>query len=423
MSVLDYHLQHILQRIINRESEATRFQLRNVAKCGKKILHPGVGSVDAVYFLRREDGQASAFGHAHCRNPFVCPVCSAKIMEETRSKIASAIDMQNANGQFGFMATFTIPHLRFMSCRETTDILYETWKYFRSRIKSSHKNSTWAHPFKTFCDETGMQSWVRVCEYTYGDKNGWHPHFHCIFWVPNDKADIVLDYEKELCEFWIEQARRVTLKYWKANNLHSGEDLSKLLNNVFKRADWWGQAIKFSRDNNGKLLRAVSANYLAGWTSDKEATGNVRKQASHPNHYTPYQILEMAETDPKWAHKYIEFAMAVTTKPVHHRMNFSKDGIYKRMLDWQAEHGYITVSEQKKSTWQCVGYIDEESWFKVCLANRRVPAIANIMYLVGTGDIDAIVKYVQSLKATFRIRGDDKRYDKIARVVEEIYNT
>ena len=422
MSALDYHLQHVLKKLISHGGEEVRLQLKNVARCGQSIIHAGIGTTDAVYVLKSSSGEAKLFGHAHCRNPHCCPVCSATIMEEYRAKIASAIDMLSHEGKFGFMATFTIPHLKFMTCRETTDILYETWKYFRTRVKSTHKNSTWVHPFDEFCAATDMDTWVRVCEYTFGEKNGWHPHFHCVFWVPNDKADIVLDYEQKLCEFWIQQARRVTLKLWKQKHLHEGEDLDKLLADVFKRADWWGQALKFSRDTDGKLMRATSSDYIAGWAADRETTGNRRKQASHEGHFTPYQILELAEHDNHWANRYLEFCMAVTRKPVHHRMNFSKNGICKRITEWQAEHGYSSAIAQKKSTWAVVGYFDKQSWWKICLANRRAPVIANIIHLVSMGNSDLVAEYTHSIDVEFRRRGTHKCFDDIAEVVELIFN-
>lgn len=399
MSILDYHLQHVLFKILDRQDPETRKQLRNISRCGRRSIPTKVGTSSVVAVLRSNTGESTFFGQMHCRNPHACPVCSAKIMETYRAKIASAIDEEYDRGNYGFMATFTVPHMWFMSCRETTDILYETWKYFRLTIKSSHKNSTWVHPYRAFTLATKTKSWVRVCEYTYGRRNGWHPHFHCVFWTPKEHFDEVLDWEQKLCEFWIAQARRITIKYWKENNLHAEMgDLETLADRVFAKIDDWKQSLHFSRDKEGKLLRATSSDYLTGWGADRETTGNKRKTASHSGHYTPYQILELAEFDEYWAQKYIDFCLAVTQKPVHHRMNFSKDGIYKRVREWQATHEIISEGTVKKKLWVTATYFTSDEWYDICSINRRIPVIANILYLAKDENTeDLLFDYIESL--------------------------
>lgn len=428
MSILDYHLQHVLFKILDKQPQEVRHQLRNISRCGRRTIPAGIGTPSVVAVLRSNTGESTLFGQQHCRNPHACPVCSAKIMETYRGKIASAIDEELDRGYYGFMATFTVPHLHFMSCRETTDILYETWKYFRAKIKSSHANSSWQHPYLQFVNATGTDSWVRVCEYTYGKRNGWHPHFHCIFWTPKEHFDEVLDWEQKLCDFWITQAKRVTLKYWRKNNLHTdiGEgNLELLLERVYKRTGYWTQSLRFSRDQNGKLLRTTSSDYLAGWGADRETTGNRRKKASHEGHYTPYQILEMAEFDNEWANKYIEFCLAVTEKPVHHRMNFSKNGIYKRVEQWQQEHEVIQEGQTKKKLWESVTYFTVDDWYAICSANRQTPVIANILYLAKSPDTEELLfEYIASLGIPPRRRipqnfGDFETCD----IITDIFNT
>ena len=398
MSIIDYHLQHVLRRLIDNEPSETRHQLRNIAKCGQRLIPPGIGALPVVAVLRSSDNQSALFGHVHCKNPFCCPACTAKIMEGYRAKIASAIDMQEASGEWGFMATFTIPHFSSMTCRETTDILYKTWQYFKLKLKHTDRKTNWEHPYYSFIKATGVNSWVRVCEYTYGKANGWHPHFHCIFWVPKKNFDSVLDWEEKLCDFWLSTARRIAIKYWKDNHLHESQDLETFANLLFARTRDWRGALQFSRDLNGKLLKATSANYMTGWTADRELTGNIRKEASHKNHYTPYQILEKAEFDKQWARVYIDFCLAVTRKPVHHRLNFSKNGICKRLAEWQKTHPTESTSLVKKNTWEAVTFFYADDWSKIYSENRRAPVIANILYLAQNPEHeDLLFDYIKSL--------------------------
>ena len=396
--ILDYHAQHVLRRIIDELPYNQQEQLKNIHLCGRKIIRQP-GHVSAVYVMRNSDGGSKFFGQSHCQNPFACPTCAARIMEKYRSMIASALDMLK-DDHFAFMATFTVPHLKFMSCREVTDILYDTWKYFRMKMKPNPKKN-WVHPYYAFNQEVPIEYWVRICEYTYGEENGWHPHFHVLYWTKRGYEDKILEWQDKLNEFWIEQAKRVALKYWKANKLHEGQDLEKLADRLFCFAvDEYTKrnpALKFSTDENGKIRESKSSSYLTGWSCDQEITGNIRKEASHENHYTPYQILLKAEHDLHWRNIYVDFCLSVTRKPVHHRMNFSKNGFVKKIEAYRKEHGYQSVVIQKKRTWKVVAYFYEDEWSRLYDLNKFAPVLSNILYLAGK-DTDLMHEYLESLE-------------------------
>lgn len=424
MECLDYHLQHVLRNMLGELPYEERERLKSVLLCGQKIIK-NPGALNGVYVLSNGN-QAKFFGQSHCQNPFVCPVCSARIMERYRARIASALDMLHEE-YFGFMVTFTLPHLKFMSCREVTDIIYDTWKYFRNKIQKNPKKN-YEHPYRKFSRICEVEHWVRVCEYTYGDENGWHPHFHAIFWCKRDKADLVAGFQKELNDFWVTQGKRVTLKYWKANKLHEGEDLNELVERLYSKVDDSHPALKISVDKDGKLVETTSSGYISGWGSDREVTGNIRKEASHENHFTPYQILAKAEHDKHWKNIYIDFVKAVTRKPVHHRLNFSKTGISARVDEWQKVHGYDSTSKQKKSAeWKVVTYFTEEQWSDLCYLNRFAPVLANILCLAAI-NTDLMFEYIDSLEVRRREIAESRR-ENIERIwaeqcahVEKIFN-
>ena len=422
MDVLDYHLQHVLRRILGALPYEERRRYKSILLCGQKAIKQP-GAMNGVYILKSDD-QAKFFGQVHCQNPFVCPVCSARIMEKYRARIASALDMLHEE-YFGFMVTFTLPHLKFMSCREITDILYDTWKYFRSKLGNGH-DKTYEHPYKKFTRECEVEHWVRVCEYTYSDINGWHPHFHCIFWCKRDKADKVAAYQKELNEFWTAQGKRVTMKYWKTHKLHEDvDDREGLLERLYQKVCNKYPALKMSVDASGKLIETKSSDYVSGWGSDREATGNVRKEASHESHYTPFQILEKAEHDAHWANIYVDFVRAVTRKPVHHRLDFSRTGICKQIKQWQATHGYDSTSKQKKSAvWKVVAFFNESQWSDLCYKNQYAPVLSNILYLAGA-NTDLMFDYLRSLDVRLSEPLSEmaaKTLTKQITLVEQIFN-
>lgn len=384
-NILDYHLQHYFRRMLSRLPEEHQQRVKSLRLCNVS-MNP---HRDAVYLLVSNKGDAKFYGHATCKNPFACPVCSAKMMEHYRSEIASAIECLR-DEYFGFMVTLAIPHLGFMGCRETMDILQETWKYCRQKFYDrSH-----GHKFDEFRKATDWRHYVKVMEHTWGRVDSWHPHFHCIFWVPRGKEVIASDWEEQLCDFWEKAAKRITLKYWKKHNLHAkilevDGTYDKVLDRMYRKKSYH-KGVFFSRNSDGSLKEVQSSYYLTGWTADKELTGNIRKEAtsSDRGHMTPYQILEKAVTDPDMEKLYMEFTLAVTQRPFVHRVHFSTTGIKSRIKQWQKEHGKVSVSIQKKSKdtgeptrWRIVAFFDKLAWYELSGLNRNAPVLSNILYL------------------------------------------
>ena len=371
--VMDYKLQHQLRGYISKLSIPQKAQLKNVVKCGEGMIRPN-SAVAGVYLLTDNKGDSKFYGQSHCQNPWCCPVCSARRMEVYRSKIASALDMLSRD-YFAFGMTFTIPHLAFMSCRETTDILYQTF----SRFRTHHYKKAW-HVFNEFLKEVPCDHHVRVCEYTWG-KNGWHPHFHTIYWTKRGNEGKILEWQSRLNKFWLKLAKSVTLKYWQENLLHGEtEPHEELLNRLFVHADEGDDyGLKISV-KDGKLLECKSSNYICGWGSDRELTGNIRKEATAKGHYTPYQILEKAEHDAQFEKLYIDFCLAVTRKPVHHRFDFSQTGICSLIDEYRKTNETKSERIQKKTELECVAFFDEQQWRELCMFNRESPVLSNVLW-------------------------------------------
>lgn len=419
--VLDYQAQHYLRKYIRSLEGEDYKQLKSILFCNQSVS-PAVGAI----FLMADDKEHSKFyGHNTCKNPFCCPVCSSVVMEHYRERISAAIDILKPT-HFGFMVTFTMPHLAFMGWRESMDILYEAHSYFR--MKSFKKGC--GHTFHEFTKLYPVEHNVKVCEFTWSKKNGAHPHFHCIWWIPRDKFDNdnILNWEQDISDFWLKTLKRKAFQYWKKHNLHSdilreNEPLENLANRLFVGSDrakdnGLNCAFKISRDKDGSIKEVENGDYIAGWGADNELTGNYRKTASHEGHMTPYEMLVASFHDKELRDEYIKFCLAVTKKPVHHRVRFSFTGISKRIdLYLKEKIQRETESLEKKSTWEVVTYFDENEWFLLCdLDDEYAPVLANILWFAAHRR-DLLADYLKSLGLIFHSDKHRRQSE-----VEEAYN-
>lgn len=396
--ILDYQAQHYLRKYIRRLEGDDYKQLKSILYCNQSVA-PQIGAV----FLLGDDKNHSMFhGHTTCKNPFCCPVCSSMMMEHYRERINAAIQILKPT-HFGFMTTFTMPHYGFMGWRETMDILYEAHDYFRRKSFSKRCG----HAYQDFNKLYPVEHSVKVCEFTWSKKNGAHPHFHCLWWIPRDKFDNdeILKWESELDSFWLKTLKRVAIRYWKQHNLHINgrESLEHLAHRLFFTSDqvkYAGGTIAFKISaKDGQIIEAVNGDYISGWGADNEMTGNYRKEASHEGHMTPYQMLVESFHDKELRDEYIKFCLAVTQKPVHHRVRFSTGkGLCKRIDAFLKEQKQReTKSLQKKSKWEVVTYFDENEWYLLCdLDDSMAPILSNILWYAAHRR-DLLAEYLNSL--------------------------
>lgn len=412
--IYDTRLQAYLRQEIKKEPFATQHLLRNLLHCGSKV-NRAVGQVPAVFVLAGGKGESKIWGVNTCKNTWACPVCSARKMQGYGRDIATAIDaLKNLKKQRPIMLTFTILHTRRMSCQETTDILYNTWKRFnargnknivskRTRQKAGEKwledSKTWKgnDAFASFCEEFNCTYRVRVGEYTWGE-NGWHPHFHALFWIDENKLDKVGEWEEILRQRWNQLRQVETLKYWNKKNPDLKEKNKARCECMYKNsADDQSNGFWISKEKaTGKVRFCESSDYLAGWGADKEVTGNCRKQATAEGHFTPYQILERAENDPQMRDLYIEFCIA-TTKMHHKRINFSI-GMRAIIKQWQNTVGFTEFLKKKqmagRTVWRVVCWFREQSWLNLLCDGEemQVPHVSNILYLAKLADGATLIK-------------------------------
>lgn len=392
--ISDTRLQHYLKKQIEKLPYEKKQYLRSLLSCGVQVVRQ-TGAVPGV-FLLTNGKDSKFFGHTSCKNAWACPVCAAKKMSKYATEIACAIDALKEKNQSAFMLTLTIPHTSGMSCEETTEILYNTWKNFithgNKTVKANNlkgKDRRWKNNdvFASFCEQLNCKHRVRVGEFTYGNA-GWHPHFHCLFWVDDNKFDKVLEWKEKFLERWLELAKRETLKYWNKINPSNKEKNSIRLNIMYDNLNTVSKAAYFSVDKEGKLIKQQSSNYICGWGADKELTGNIQNKASAEGHLTPHEILtKAANGNEKMLDLYIEYAISVK-KHKHARINFSvHSGIRKIIRDYMRTNAYKecikkkSIRQNEELKWKVLCWFTEKQWFNICELDRKFPIKHNILYL------------------------------------------
>lgn len=378
--------------------------LKALYYCGSKIA--AGFSFGAVAVVKNEK-QAKFVGNSSCKSPWCCPVCTARKMSKYAAKISSALDALRYRGFRAAMLTFTIPHTADFSCEEATEILYNTWKAFTvhgNTILQASKNDI----FSNFAAATNHKHRVRVTEYTYGQK-GWHPHFHCLFWFPQENFQDIVKWETALNQRWLQLAERYTIKilsrrpeYSKKNSSCIGtpqtnssvvvDDVQQFKDSslklkqriaiMYEKMDTKGsKGVFISKDSNGNPIEQLSSNYLCGWGGDKEITGNFNEKATREGHMSWQQILDAAISgnDENYWNLYFEYAEA-TRKYRHTRVNFSvHSGICKIIAEWQNSEGYKEYLKKKNTefakavgTWKTVCFFNESQWFSICSRNLEI---------------------------------------------------
>jgi len=373
------YLHGWLQSYISTWSYAERVQVKSIAHCCSKTL------MDRTVFLARrpKSQQAMIYGLTTCKNTFGCPICTPMRMAKFRSKIGVLLDALR-DKYYAFMVTFTIPHAAYQSCKEVSDILYNTWRLFNLQ-KGAHKFKKDGTPkYDSIVNEWWIKSQikynVRGYEYTWSRQNGWHAHFHCLFWVPRYLVDVAFSFEQELQNYWDKIAKLKTLQYWQKNKLYgTDEQRQKRLEALF----WTTR----KKRHSGLLIskhEAKSSEYIASWGKDLELTGGNYKQHKNGN-LSPEQILEKAPNDNFFAELYKEYLLNVTRKPVHQRMSFSP-GMNKIAVTYMNTQKYKEVIKKnisQKEDWEIVGWLSAEDWLKCYELNFSCPFISNMLWLAG----------------------------------------
>jgi hypothetical protein len=167
------------------ESRLERWILQNIVKSllpkkrVDKCLSVRAYGQERVSLLHNKLRKTAHFGCLQtCGSVWDCPICAIKISERRRvDEVLPAmtrwIEQGGSDGQGGqcLLLTLTHPHSK-------TDVLADLLKSEQKAMKSMRESRI----FKDLLTDCGCIGTIRAWEVTHGE-NGFHPHFHIIFFV------------------------------------------------------------------------------------------------------------------------------------------------------------------------------------------------------------------------------------------------
>lgn len=124
-------------------------------------------SMGALVSLLGQEGRTAWTGVEHCNSLWACPICSARIREGRRSEIQDGFTQAKSLGWKAWFVTFTVPHTIKTPLAKSLKALRSA--YARMRNYSSLKQF-WG----------SVEGVIKSTEVQVGS-NGFHPHFHCVF--------------------------------------------------------------------------------------------------------------------------------------------------------------------------------------------------------------------------------------------------
>lgn len=138
-----------------------------ITKCIRRITNV---TGDVAILKSQENGKCHFGGLQTCGSVWACPVCAAKISERRKLEVRNALDTHLAAGGGVEMITLTFPHAR-------TDVLSVLMERLRLAMTVLKRGRSYRSVRKIF-ESVGS---IRALEVTWGEANGWHPHFHEIW--------------------------------------------------------------------------------------------------------------------------------------------------------------------------------------------------------------------------------------------------
>lgn len=368
-------------------------QLKSQRYCCSKIaLLPR--AIPAVYVISNGK-EAKLTGVTHCSNPWICPVCAPKRIAQLRTKVECAFSaIAQENKQVGIMLTFTVPHTARQTLEQTLTILRQTWGKFSHHVNVV--SNTCQSPFSRFNRDFNCFRRLRALEVTYG-KNGWHPHFHALWFIDKDKLDDVLSREKELADVWEKHTRKVMVQVLTKLEMRlvEGETVQKYVDDLYAKKHDKNRALFISKNDDGSIRIADSAAYVSGLAvGANELTKGALKKAAD-NHLTPFQMLEKAYSLTKegnhadaefyikllihFAHRMMRCPRTKTTKPLNELIN--------KFIE---SNGYVEILKKKairrgtnSEKWKVVISLPKFTWYEILDYEREhgVELMAEILEL------------------------------------------
>ena len=214
-----------------------------------------------------------------CGQGWTCPVCAAKITEHRRSELRIGMERHCGAGGGIYLVSLTLPHQADQALEPLLLQLLDA----SIRLKNCRK-------WKATMEAAGYVGAVKGLEVTVG-LNGWHPHIHMLLLTnrgglgegaPNDEGDLSSRAIDTLKLEWV----RLLLKVGAITQQQASDTYKHGLN--VRGGDKAAEYIaKYGEDQWGLAREVASLHAKIG----------VRGQHGGFHHFTPFQLLEIADAE------------------------------------------------------------------------------------------------------------------------------
>lgn len=266
---------------------------------------------------KSSNGKMALRGPIYCHSTWACPSCTPRAMMHIANQLKAGYQMLRERGYEARMITFTVPHYKFaykvnnafpLKLSSVFNLLKATYCSFQnSKLKRARPSDCY-----TF----------QIFEVTHGNRNGWHPHIHAIYWMHKDDWASFLEKEAELSLAW---NRICSQQIDKLNDSGVLDDVEyKNLHRVLSRTKEPGI---FISKHTEEVIRYITDALV------QEVTSLHLKQAKSDN-LTIWQILDLAlkNNDEQCWKLYLEYVAAT-----------------RRLQRWRFQRGFVAeITEYRK---------------------------------------------------------------------------
>ncbi len=119
--------------------------------------------------IRIKDGTGYYCGLETCGDVWLCPVCSAKIHHRRAAELRDALTTWESHGHAASLITITVPHDLDHRLAQLLDAERDAWRHVTA-------GAAW----QRLKHKLGIAGHIIALEFTWGDENGWHPHYHVL---------------------------------------------------------------------------------------------------------------------------------------------------------------------------------------------------------------------------------------------------
>ena len=303
-----------------------------------------------------------------CGSVWMCPVCAAKIATRRREELGEVVSIWQGRGYSVLLATFTLQHTIDELCIDVLNGLCksfsEFWECRRGRkIKKDYR----------------IAGRVRGLETTYTRENGWHIHFHVLFFVQGVlPASGVERLRSECSEHW--QAV-LSLHNRYADSIH-GVDLKDANRDI---AEYVAK--------HGEEDMAEAVEKIRTWTEAHEVTMGPIKRQTKRGGVTPMQLLAMALCEDEVAGRlFTEYAYCFKGKS---HLHWSKG--LRKLLGMSAELSDEEIAARQDEKACLLARLENRDW-KIILANG---ARGELLAAAADGDTAKLKVFFLSLGLEF----------------------